>query len=231
MSFTCAKQYTIEVVSTTTVFAYYKCDEVAGLTLKEEVDGKDMTTSLITPVAGIINGGLSMFLLANYADTVTPSSYFNFANHDFSVRLWFKLHAPITYPSFAIFLAFNNWTIGYSFFTPYTGVTFYPGISGGGVPPITAGEVAPGGWHRFCVWLKQGVQMGIKLDNDPSITAVVPGTMTDYGDDVLALTPSIASPSGHSIDEIGIWKDKVLTEAEMLADWNAGAGKTYPNVP
>lgn len=82
------------------------------------------------------------------------------------------------------------------------------------------------GWHRIIVSFDPATNtMLAKFDNNTSRTFVNPvGSSVD----VLDLQALFIDGFDTQMCECGVWKNIVLTEAQMLVDWNGGAGTTFP---
>jgi hypothetical protein len=94
-------------------------------------------------------------------------------------------------------------------------------------------------WHRLMVTLDMvdpmNVIAGIEIDNGARVTSSGVDLSGLYGDDFIYVGTigeySLPFPPVYQpilFDEIAYWRNKVLTPAESLADWNGGAGKSYP---
>lgn len=82
------------------------------------------------------------------------------------------------------------------------------------------------GWHRVIISFDATTStMLAKFDNKPSRTL-----HNTVGSSVDPLDLLVLFIDGFStlLCECGLWKNLVLTEAQMLLDWNGGAGKTFP---
>jgi hypothetical protein len=95
-----------------------------------------------------------------------------------------------------------------------------------GFPSYTAVAAAAidSGWHRVIFWYKKGVEIGIKIDDDPSVTTAAPVLRALEFPNV-SIRSSVENPA---VDEFAIYKGLVLTEDEMTTDWNNGDGTTWP---
>jgi hypothetical protein len=87
-------------------------------------------------------------------------------------------------------------------------------------------------WHRLIVtYHKPTSTLKMRLDMDPiGAPQTNTGIVFDpWGDQVIYLgTLGSNNVPGLNLDEIAFWRDYILTEDDMLADWNGGAGLTYP---
>ena len=91
---------------------------------------------------------------------------------------------------------------------------------------FSADDLGIVGWHRIIISFDTATNtMLAKFDNDVSRTFVNP-----VGSSVTILDLLVLFIDGFStlLCECGLWKGTVLTEAQMLVDWNGGAGRTFP---
>ncbi len=74
----------------------------------------------------------------------------------------------------------------------------------------------------------------IKIDNDSTETFAIPVPLSDdafASAFLVKLHGEPADPYGYKVcafDELSIWFKEIPNEADMLYDWNSGAGRTYP---
>lgn len=91
---------------------------------------------------------------------------------------------------------------------------------------FSADDPGVAGWHRIIISFTASTNtMLSKFDNDASRTTVNP-----VGSFVGILDLQLLYINGFTTQlcECGVWATHALTEAEMLLDWNGGAGKTFP---
>jgi hypothetical protein len=86
-------------------------------------------------------------------------------------------------------------------------------------------------WHRACIVNKSGDVMKIYVDGFLDSSRGLNGTFTQGGSGNLVF--GIRSESSSSfpyeglLDQVIIVKDYMVTDAEVLKDWNEGNGQTY----
>ena len=224
----CFKQLTIaEDVSLP--YAYYKCDEPAGsLVAVDSISGFDLTTTnpiVKWPTAKIGTAFWDPWLnLRN-----TPDIHWDFSATGFTVRFWFEMGSVPVLNTFFI-LNTQRWevTLRQSLIPgvrqyPQFKVTLMDGdheVDGPDLTDTTA-------FHRLICGWEKGVGIWLKFDNDPTVTVAAAAAANFLG----AAEGFFLGPTNESqqmgIDEVGIW-NRTLTEAEILSDWNGGAGRTYP---
>lgn len=91
---------------------------------------------------------------------------------------------------------------------------------------FSADDPGVAGWHRVIVSFKASTStMLAKFDNQASRTMVnAVGSSVGILDLLLLFIDGFTT----QLCECGVWANHALTEAEMLLDWNGGAGKTFP---
>lgn len=81
-------------------------------------------------------------------------------------------------------------------------------------------------WTRVVLtWTNATKTMLAKINNTPSVTMV---NATGSWMSVTYFITLGINGFAMNLCECGVWANHALTEAEMLLDWNGGAGKTYP---
>lgn len=90
---------------------------------------------------------------------------------------------------------------------------------------FSAEDLGTAGWHRVIISFDPATNtMLAKVDNQASLTFVNP---TGSSMDILDLLVLFIDAFTMNMCECGVWKGTVLTEAQMLVDWNGGAGTTF----
>lgn len=90
---------------------------------------------------------------------------------------------------------------------------------------FSAEDLGVAGWHRVIISFNPATNtMLAKIDNQASLTFVNP---TGSSVDILDLLILFIDGFAMQLCECGLWKGTVLTEAQMLVDWNGGAGTTF----
>lgn len=224
-SVSCTREFTIHV--TTPQNACFAFEESADPII-DSVGGHSLTsTGAIVPVTGIIGNGLNV---NSWEAESAETSDFKYLTSDFTVRIWVNMDwsggilGQSQFPvirnhdsdwSWELYMTTDgshrgpNWTVYDAVGTSYV---------------VNSNAYLTPGWHRIIAWVKTGVEIGMKLDNAADVT--VPFATTIY--DPSATGSGLFFANGGSgwddeIDECRIW-NRALTPAEMLTDWNGGAG-------
>lgn len=211
-------------------YAYWKFEESAVPVL-DSTTNTDLSVSsygAFTRVAGKIAFGLS---LAAVELQTAPTSRFQFAS-DFTIRFWlYDAHTltagsllkndPAGDQSFEVEInsgAGNNGIIFKMWDATNTECSINP----------TAGAELSLGWHRIIIFYVHGIEMGVRIDNNPMITLSQAAGIYATAGNALCVGSSLSMP-GYIIDELAVW-DRILTTQEMTDDWNSGNGTTYPTI-
>jgi len=175
----------------------------------------------------------------------------DFGKRSFTVRAWFNPSSTVGFLDFQYFCFLYNpitFANGFSLFLNLE-VVEIAGIqhqfrvyqwshSSGGVASdsfFDAGETepvfpTPGQWHRVVLWYDAAaLELGMQVDDRPPVTAATGGA-TERMQFNMGGTGFGPRGFAGSFDDIGIWHNYVWTEADRLADWNAGAGVTWPDI-
>lgn len=244
--FTCDTPLILTVkTSGPTPFAYYKLDQTVGGSPPESLQTPDYFGNydldqyflgfpppppLIFDPSGIIGNCYQFdpsFLLYNQSPDFALSSTVGF-----SIRLWIKTVGPIdsdilqgcgTTPSFICW----NISILFGFIvkfriakTPFTNAQVV----------FTDIAVNDGNWHMIIATYNKATNLiTINVDNSGSPASFPAASMDWSGGPGLSLTyPTPGDFSPVFVDEIAIYKEYVLTPADQTAEWNGGAGRTWP---
>ena len=239
-------------------YLYFKFDNDAvpahsarGIAVEERngmevINSNFDTTATIDNVEGIIDNGCQLnsvpavdtqgWTNTNLVGSLIPIWTNDIWNADFTIRIWVNI------PGAAVADVSYNWVgminsdLKYDMVGGAT-LTFDWRWKGDAIPSshAIAAAASPFGWHRVIIWYKKGIQIGIKVDNNASVTTAV-AALRAVEFPHFNIGGQVANPQ---VDEFAIFKGLVLTEAEMLADWNEGRGATwspetsweYPDAP
>jgi subtilisin-like proprotein convertase family protein len=203
----------------TNLYAYFKCEEGASQTVAvDSVYTNNLAISgMPAPAVGIVSNGWNMNSF-KWQQSGLDAAY-DFAGHDFTIRAWIR-PGPATFDHNFLF---REWTLKYNSARTVTFIS--PNGSGIGDVRVTNSiPLTTNVWHRVIAWSQQGVGIGLRVDDGTNVTAAQSSAITN-NIDRLVLNRAF---NDFNADEIGIWKDHVLTDGEATADWNSGAGVTYP---
>ncbi len=218
------------------LLAYYKLDE-ASLPAVDEVGAKNLTAgSANVPVvsAGQIgngyfaNAGVGQGWVIQNNDAQWDLS----AEESFTVRGWFWYSGTPQALAVASIANTGIWELRFDpvAFDAQPHFEFIFKYAPTSTEHVYSGVVSAG-WHRIVVVFRNRVSQSIKMDNDATNVSPTSSALLSGASYLQVVAPSsIFSLSGCGFDEIAIWTG-ALSEAQMLDDWNAGAGKTYPDVP
>jgi len=233
----CSKDYTLTVASAVPVpFAYFKCDELAGTGIVDSIAAYVLVKSTVAfpTEPGFIGTSVRIgayppdpfFKASNFYAGVADMAHWDLSDTSWTLRCWANVSGDTV--DLATCLSTPDqfqlrWlSTGNAEFNAYLGPE--------PLPDTISSPMADSAWHRVICWYDKGVGIGLKIDNNASVTMAntdllgAGGQRFRVGGPLGYGTP----PAGFStIDEVAIWKQK-LTDDEMLYDWNGGAGRTYP---
>lgn len=218
------------------LLSYYKCDDVAFPYVDSHAS-KNMTavagSAFPTVEPGIINAGF--FNLSGVSSGSwgrnTDAQWELTGEAAFTMRAWFWYSGT---SSTLYNTVVNSAGARYALymFDPFLGPVFKFQIRGSIGYTHKHYAAIPGiGWHRVIGIFRNGCGSYLKIDNNattffPDAIGLYPGS-TFFE---IAL-PNTALPYPKTgIDEVGVWRG-AWSEAQMLYDWNGGAGRSYPDVP
>lgn len=85
-------------------------------------------------------------------------------------------------------------------------------------------------WFRIvCGW--DGANLFMQINNGDRKTQPWGNEMGIADGASLNLKKRYSASTRHDYDELGIWKNYAWTQTDSDADWNGGAGRTYPDIP
>lgn len=218
--------------------AYWKLDEASdGSGAVTRVDSgpnaQNLTdTNTTASAAGKISNGAD-FEAANAEHlSITDNAIMSVGDIDFAFDMWLKPESL----NLDIFGKGTNAGAanGYQY-QAYSGGTgiFYWVVSYStdrNFVNTPAGTLANGTWTYVYVYHDASKnEIGISINGATPIVAPAPGGCYDgTGGFYLGAGPAGAFPYDGIIDEVGFWRGRVLTPAEVATRYNGGNGSTYP---
>lgn len=216
-----------------TLKAYYELEETAGYVLLDSYASRNLLAVdpdvEVISVPGKINNGIVGTNLTTLVTTTDADYWFA---QSWTVRLWFKNTADFTglFPSLiwnantcGLFHMGTAWAVGW--YGWWSDGQAYAWRYIGGNP----GAAIPGhDWHRVVCWYCHITgAVGIQIDNNDPVTDLWP---VNLGQTCNYFQAGLTGDAVGHIDELAFWKG-VLSDAQRLADWNAGAGIGLAGVP
>ena len=222
------------------LIAHWRLDETTGTRVDATGHGYDLTpVGTVGTVAGKINNAADFTSTGSYLMTSAPPTLTGRAA---SFAFWFKTKSGMTggYGSYVdVFGGGDNVANAFNLFItagggrPAGGILFGVNYTGGTKSNVTTGAWADLAWH-LCVSVADGVAFKIYIDGSPV------STIPDFGDgDLSTLTGDFTAMSelhvnGYAdwasspvtLDSLSIW-NRALTDAEVAALYNGGAGLDY----
>lgn len=217
----CQKTFIIKVVPP--YYAYYKLDEAAPTNvLVDSVGAKNLTIVLGNggSTAGKIGTALDLGTGVNHQWNSTTGTQWLFAG-SFTIRFWIK--PALTAGNIFIITPNLNWYV--EWFGGSNVIEFLVDTDDGNAWVDTP-AIPLGTWSHIVAWYEDGVGVGIRINNGTTVTAADASPTNYDASAALGITESHFMSAGFALDEIAFWNQK-LTDAEITADWNGGAGVTY----
>ncbi len=210
-------------------YAYYKCDEPAGaLTAVDSIAGYDLTTG--NPIVKWPTAKIGTAFHDPWLDLRnSPDIHWDLSATGFTVRIWFEMGVVPVFQSTFNILNTQTWeltlkdALGPLRQFPQFKVTLTDGDHSVNGPDLTDTL----SFHRLMAGWEKGVGIWLKFDNDPTITVAATANAAFLGAAEGFFLGPTNEPQSMGIDEVGIW-NSTLTAANILYDWNGGAGRTYP---
>lgn len=218
------------VESYTNVFAYYKLDEEGVVPLVDSTGNTnelDLYTYAGSPAyaAGIIGNAWAKY---SFGAGVTNSAL-EFSGDDWAIRFWTKKTAAGSAGLMQRHDSIDGWVVNQVYDATSAKWSFYVWHDGDITGVATSGTYSVNTWHRIVIFHRAGIHVGIAVDAD---AAVLDEAFTDtmgLCTEPFKLMQGLGD-GGVLVDEIAIWKGYIPTDAELLWDWNSGAGRTWPLV-
>lgn len=216
------------------VVAYWRLDEASG-TRNDSVGSSHLTdVNTVTQATGKV-GSAGQFTRAN-------SEYLNIADNvalsmgdiDFSIGVWVYLDSePSTAAIFSKDASGSDYEYGMFYYQPDDRFYFWVGDSGGGyiqVAASTLGAPSTGTWY-FLVGYHDATNNIIGISGNagvPNTEAHTTGVFNSGGNFRIGADTATGNYFDGRIDEVGVWKNYVLTSADRTFLYAGGVGRTYP---
>ncbi len=220
----CTKQFTLTVdIGVPAPYAYYKLDSSNGIAAIDSISAQNLTFASGSPslVSGIIGNGYDI------GHVRMENGAFDFEAKPFTIRFWFKTNngaanaRPIE--CFDSILADDACFMRYN---PATGMVWNV-FNVSQSPAITGPILTAGTFHHIVGWASN-TEIGLAIDGIVIGTTPFSGMIASMNTVKVPFTNPGLAAGVYIIDEISLWKNIVLTEAQIISDYNAGAGKTWP---
>lgn len=224
----CFKQLTI-AENLSLPYAYYKCDEPAGsLTAVDSISAYNLTT--VNPIVKWPTAKIGTAFWDPWLNLRnTPDIHWDFSATGFTVRIWFEMGGAAAVANSFFILNTQRWELTLQFLLgPTRQFPRFKVTLADGDHTVTGSDVLfDSAFHRLIFGWEKGVGLWLKHDNDATITTAATANAAFLGAAEGFFLGPTNEPQQMGIDEVGIW-NRTLTPAEILSDWNGGAGRTYP---
>ncbi len=217
--------------------SYWKLDEfsagVGPVTRNDSVGTNHLSdTNTTESVAGLINNAANFQVINAEFLSITDNPSLSVADIDFSFSFWIKL----TTGGIVRGVIGKGTSVGAANTFQYT-VQMTAGnaaqwivSSGAATANVSSGALVVGVWANVVCWHDSvNNEIGISLNAGiPNTTPWANGSYDGAGSFYLAARPGGVGPLDAALDEVGFWKNKVLSSSERTALYNGGLGVSYP---
>lgn len=250
MSVSCRKDYSLTVISPLPdPVLWYAFETLDAGGVIDAYNGYDIPraniTSAIFPdpwtawtvVPGLVNSAYQTVMNSGVQGTVNPSPFDLSGDKSVTVRFWFKctkndsfVYWEVNTPCFGCRIAGNSGVPANLYFRCYLQMATTPSQYGDIAIACPATV-----WHRVVFQFDQpNGTLGIQLDDNAMTTQLFTVPAPPFTNNnkvgeyfyILHEAPTGVSQNAQW-DELTIW-NTLLTPAQLLYDWNGGAGRTWP---
>lgn len=204
-------------------FAYYKLDEFINTDMaKDEIGGLAWPGDFVELITGKIGQGFRLALPIDGGGTLNVTDdAFDLSGSSWTIRMWVKALAVDA--SFHDIFLRAHLNAGFDLYQDSDGVLKVDFLHGT-TTTVNIGTLTPDTWQRVVFGYNADDQVFFtKLDNAATVTAASASNISS----VSRFMELLATEVLQDFDEIGFW-NVALTEDELTADWNSGAGITLP---
>lgn len=232
MSLTCEKEMTITIgVGIPDPFYYYKLETFAANTLVDSVAARNILKTFggsdPTVVPAKIGDGYQYAFNGILWIATRTNADANIQGIDVTIRAWVF---PTTGSDYETNIEFRGGGSGFFELRSRVDVgvhNAYARIRTNVASPIV--EISTGlvanQWNHVMVWHDNGTEIGVRVNN--GTPATIAHTTGIEAKTAVRLDYLANNATAVILDELSIWKE-LLTDAQQTADWNGGAGATYP---
>lgn len=218
----CTKELSLNTASPPIVYYDFQTLANGDTEVVDLINGANLTGAGLTVGPGFIGNGWNS---PNQA-TRTGDPIFDLSDTDFTIRFWVKSLASIPYSlwlhSYDNTGGTGTWNFAKNFANPddivFIVTTAFPDFYTVVTPGFPTGQ-----WHYILATYEPGIRIGIRLDGGTPSFVAIPGPIANTLDSLqFRDTAGVVE-----FDEVAIW-DRLLSEDEITADYNGGAGRTWP---
>jgi hypothetical protein len=220
----------------TGLVAYWKLDEASG-TRNDSVGANHLTdASSVGSAAGKLGNAASFATASTDSLSLSDNAEVSTGDVDFTFAFWLYLtdeggpYIPISKDEESN----RDYTFDFNAIGGSKTLRFY--INGGAVNVESASGLSASTWYFVVAWHDSTANtLNLKINNGTTQSVSTGGTTpTDSGS---AFRIGGRNYSGFEwwlnglVDDVGLWKGRILTSGEMTEIYNSGNGVTYPFTP
>lgn len=218
-------------------FVYYKLDVPVAATTPDAIAGKDLSLINVgvgawSSVAGKLGNTLRCMLALSgptWSELQRSDADFLFAGttNGFTARCWFYLDDPNYVPILARVGGHGG---GEGWQIDMDGLGHFEFDISDATHPYQSvlSEVIPVGSWTHVVWMWDKLNHVIKIKLNDGVWHSVNIASMDDGTSIVRIYRAFFQVPNNLMDELAIWKDVILTDAQITDDYNGGVGRTWP---
>jgi hypothetical protein len=216
----------------TNLISYWPMDEASGNALDAHGSNPLTDNGTVGSAAGKVGGARSLAAASEEFFSHADNADLSTGNVDFAFAGWFNLASA----------ASESTILGKAVTSNAQGIDYQLFVSGGTltwrVTPdgdyanrtqVSAGSIATGTWYHFVAWHDSVADViGLAVNaGTPATAAHTTGVFDGTGLFTIGDLSGFVSRLDGLIDEVGLWKGRILTAQERTDLYNGGAGLAY----
>ena len=211
---------------------YFALDEASG-NRAALVGGLTLTdNNTVGSVAGILSNAANLVAANSESLSHANDAALSVGDADFTLRVWVNVSASQINPDFGIITMDNYPTAGreWHILCIFPDVRFNMQNSGGADIVAVSQTMGASAWHHVVV-TRSGADISVYVDAGTPATGTIAGTPNTGAATfrVGTLGTGTSYYMDGAIDEIAIVKGLAWDAAQVAYDYNAGAGRRYPD--
>jgi hypothetical protein len=207
--------------------AWWALEETSSTRYDSHTTGNNLSVIVANPGSGVgIKGNCAVYTPAQGL-TIADNASLSMGDIDFSISIW----AYITGNGGIIAKGDYSAASTSEYNLLYSVDTLYWAVSNGTTRTVLSKTLSTGAWHHIVAWHDSvGNVIGVICDGGTATTkAHSAGCQDGSGALYVGLSLGFGFIAG-KIDEVAIYKNRVLTSSEASWLYNSGAGRSYSEI-